>query len=142
MPYTDPIKKKEYEQRRLIHLRERRLNDPEFRDRERARSRKWYENKYKVDPEYKAYKNKYRSVSRYGISVAEYTDMLIKQEYKCIICSTKHEESKGKQLVIDHNHATHIGDIRGLLCNTCNLGLGMFKDNPDFLKNAAKYLEQ
>ena len=40
---------------------------------------------------------------------------------------------------MDHCHKTK--KIRGLLCHTCNSGLGMFKDNIEYLKNAIKYLE-
>ena len=38
----------------------------------------------------------------------------------------------------DHDHAEKIP--RGLLCSTCNSGLGMFKDNPALLELAAIYL--
>ena len=40
---------------------------------------------------------------------------------------------------VDHNHET--GKVRGLLCNDCNRGIGLLKDNPMFLANALKYLE-
>lgn len=50
---------------------------------------------------------------------------------------------------IDHDHAccpTHKGScgncIRGVLCGSCNVGIGNFKDNPDLLKAAAQYLSR
>lgn len=52
---------------------------------------------------------------------------------RCQIC---HKETA---LHIDHDHST--GQVRGLLCNSCNGGLGAFKDNPDFLHEAVRYLE-
>lgn len=71
--------------------------------------------------------------SRYGISAAEYRQMLKDQNRKCKIC--------GKQikLVIDHNHKT--GKVRGLLCARCNHMLGHARDNPLILRAGAIYLE-
>jgi hypothetical protein len=34
------------------------------------------------------------------------------------------------------------GQVRGLLCNNCNLAIGFFKDDVETLKNVIKYLEQ
>lgn len=57
----------------------------------------------------------------------------IKAEVKeCVICG---EQDK---LVVDHDHVT--GQIRGLLCNHCNRGLGHFRDSPMLLEFAAQYL--
>lgn len=142
MPYTDLVKKRENEKQRLLRLKERRVTDPEYAAIERARSKKWYDTKYAKDPEYKVLKNKRRVVSRYGLTLDQYNKLLEKQDYRCAICGVEHKEEKGKQLVIDHNHSTAVTDIRGLLCNACNLGLGIFKDNVSVLEKAAKYLEQ
>lgn len=40
--------------------------------------------------------------------------------------------------MMDHSHKT--GKVRGWLCRACNVGLGMFRDNPDTLRKAARYL--
>lgn len=40
--------------------------------------------------------------------------------------------------MIDHDHRT--GDLRGLLCQNCNRGLGMFRDSIELLIRAAEYL--
>lgn len=43
-----------------------------------------------------------------------------------------------QRLNVDHCHTT--SKIRGVLCNKCNQALGLFKDNPDNLLKAIKYL--
>lgn len=44
-----------------------------------------------------------------------------------------------KPLVVDHCHKS--GVVRGLLCDRCNSGVGLFCDNPRTMDFAAKYLE-
>ena len=70
----------------------------------------------------------------YDISIAEYEDLLSKQDNKCGICHGDFVESAN----IDHDHKT--GRVRGLLCRGCNVGLGFFADNADNLIAAANYL--
>jgi hypothetical protein len=43
-------------------------------------------------------------------------------------------------LAFDHDH--HSGLVRGRLCAQCNLGLGAFRDRPDLLDAALKYLRR
>ena len=73
----------------------------------------------------------------YGISLADYNKMLSSQNHKCAICG-KDEVKFHKRLVVDHDHST--GKIRALLCNTCNHGLGNFKDDITSLASATQYL--
>jgi len=60
--------------------------------------------------------------------------LLVEQDFKCAICS--HNISEYPQL--DHDHEN--GKIRGVLCTTCNSGLGMFKDSCYLLDKAIEYL--
>jgi hypothetical protein len=73
----------------------------------------------------------------YGIKLSDYNDMLEAQGHKCAICGQDETRFK-KKLVIDHDHAT--GEVRQLLCNMCNHGIGNFKDDIDLMANAIKYI--
>lgn len=81
---------------------------------------------------------------RYNLTPEQYQEILESQNYRCAICG-KHEKDnkKGKvqtPLSVDHCHTK--GSNRGLLCNTCNLGLGYFKDKTEFLLKAVDYLHK
>lgn len=77
-----------------------------------------------------ALKRKYN----YGITEEEYKRMFSVQNGRCEICLIEKTE-----LDVDHCHTS--GKIRALLCRSCNLALGGFKDNIQYLRNATKYLE-
>jgi len=85
----------------------------------------------------KATRRKSHLKRRYSITPKVYDLLFEKQEGKCSICG-KHSNKLGTELAVDHDHVT--GEIRGLLCSNCNLGLGIFKDNYELLKSAAKYI--
>lgn len=72
--------------------------------------------------------------TEYGITLVQYERLFEKQSGGCAICGRNQ-----KRLCVDHDHIS--GRVRGLLCNSCNNGLGRFKDNPKSLRKAADYLE-
>jgi hypothetical protein len=72
---------------------------------------------------------------KYGITQEDYEELFAAQDGVCAICGK--EESNGK-LSVDHDHET--GDVRGLLCRLCNLGLSYWKDDPGLLLSASQYL--
>lgn len=74
---------------------------------------------------------------RYGITLSEFLAMHEKQGNVCKICLGIRGVRK---LVVDHQHET--GKVRGLLCENCNRGIGLFDDNIEILKSAIKYLEE
>ena len=51
---------------------------------------------------------------------------------QCVICGSD------EPLAVDHNHQT--GEVRGMLCNHCNRGIGHFRDDPLLLEFASQYL--
>lgn len=73
----------------------------------------------------------------YGITLEQFKEMNNKQEGKCLLCKQL-PAGRWKTLNVDHNHTT--GAVRGLLCHTCNLGIGYLKEDPTILANAIKYL--
>lgn len=76
----------------------------------------------------------------YGVTNEEYTQLLQNQDYKCLVCNKKHEETPHKRLAVDHSHVT--GKVRGLLCMNCNVALGNAKDSIAVLRNLISYLEK
>ncbi|WP_416070015.1 endonuclease VII domain-containing protein [Streptomyces sp. ME02-6979-3A] len=70
---------------------------------------------------------------RYGLSIEQYREMCDAQSGACAVCG-----ATDKDLHIDHCHTT--GQVRGLLCQMCNMGLGHFADDPTRLKQAIAYL--
>jgi hypothetical protein len=73
----------------------------------------------------------------YGITLDIYDAMMIAQGGCCAICSTSLDEG---HLHVDHDHET--GEVRGLLCRSCNIGIGVFKENKTLLLLAIDYLEK
>ena len=97
-----------------------------------AKARARHKEKAK-DPSYR--RDKY--LARYGITHDEYEKMLAAQNGVCAICQGE-ETKRWTHFSVDHNHET--GEVRGLLCHTCNTGLGQFQDSPELLAEAANYL--
>lgn len=74
----------------------------------------------------------------YGIAVDDYDEMFSQQGGKCAICGTTKPGGKKRHFAVDHDHET--GEVRGLLCYQCNVGLGHFEDSKEFLEKAILYL--
>lgn len=70
----------------------------------------------------------------YGLTPAQHTELLNKASGCCQICKST------ERLHIDHDHTT--GKVRGILCSSCNVGLGYFKDSPLLLLKANRYLTE
>jgi hypothetical protein len=117
--------------------KEKRLTDSKWRDAECEKSRQ-----YKIDnpEEYKTAIRNSTLRKKYGIGIAEYDVILENQGGKCKICrSNETKVSWSTNLHVDHCHTT--GEIRGLLCQPCNVSLGKMNDDPELLRRAALYLE-
>ena len=83
----------------------------------------------------KQYEIKHNLMKDFGLTVETYDAMLVAQNGVCKICGNP---PTTERLSVDHDHQT--GKLRGLLCRHCNVGLGHFRDDPNRLINACKYL--
>ena len=70
---------------------------------------------------------------------ADYDRMFNEQDGKCAICATSTPGTTGV-FAIDHDHKT--GVVRGLLCRSCNVGIGNLGDDSERLLRAVEYLDQ
>lgn len=69
---------------------------------------------------------------RYGLSFKEYMKLKSENNGICPICET------AEKSVVDHNHST--GEVRGMLCNSCNVGLHVI-EHKEKSERAYRYLE-
>ncbi|WP_429387999.1 endonuclease domain-containing protein [Paenarthrobacter sp. TE4293] len=85
-----------------------------------------------------------RRKSVYGLDVDDYAALLVAQDGRCKLCERL--PSDGTSLEVDHNHKCCPGPVscghcvRGLLCQTCNKGLGLLLEDADILMRAAEYV--
>ena len=76
-------------------------------------------------------------VYKYGINLNTYYAMLMSQGHACAICRIT-LKAHGKNSCVDHCHNT--GKVRGILCNSCNLGIAYLQEDPEIMDNAKEYL--
>ena len=97
----------------------------------------------KAEEKLKLNRGKYdpaRRIRRHGITQEQYDEMFQRYDGKCHVCLTEPAQA------IDHDHDCCKGNygcvkcVRGLLCNPCNRGLGIFKDDSSVLFRAITYL--
>lgn len=126
MPFKDK------EKNRLAKVRYREAN----RERTALASKRW---KLNNPDKVRAINRKADLKWKYGISIQEFDQLLESQQYKCAICSISHHDVT-YGLYVDHCHKSN--EIRGLLCSRCNMGLGLFREQADFLNGAINYLNK
>jgi recombination endonuclease VII len=76
----------------------------------------------------------YRLRRRYGIGLEQFARLLEEQRGRCAICGSADAGN------VDHDHVA--GLVRGVLCATCNTGMGQFRDDPAIIRRAIAYLER
>jgi hypothetical protein len=117
--------KEEYNRKNRLHYKNNKGKKAEYA----KLRRKNYPRIYR-DREYK---------NKYNISITEYDAILEKQNRACAICKIPQSELN-YQLAVDHCHDTK--KVRGLLCRSCNLAIGYFRDNVQVIENSIHYLKK
>ena len=89
-----------------------------------------------------SYGREYRMAKSYGLTIQQVEEIFEAQNGACKLCLREltlggKESTSAK---VDHDHVT--GVVRGLLCDLCNRGLGYFKDRPEVMERAARYVRE
>lgn len=134
-------------------MREKRRTDAAARLNELAVQRRNRKSRYATDPEYRAKQLAIRKtyyaalpeeekkrrgfknalMTNYRMTPEEYRAMLESQGGGCACCGRMR-----KKMTVDHDHLT--GAVRGILCSSCNTGIGLFGDTAFALERAITYL--
>lgn len=116
---------------------------PEARAKNAARSRR-YMNSERGREAHKVARRVSNLLHTYGLTLDQYHALLEAQNEKCAICQapllTDDSGLPLRQPNVDHDHT--IGHVRGLLCLTCNAGIGHLKDDVNIVRRAVAYLEK
>ena len=77
---------------------------------------------------------------KYGLTEATFQELLVRQHGACAVCGEPLKPRHGTH--IDHDHKLGTKAVRGLLCRSCNLGLGHAREDVRVLLGAVQYLRQ
>src|ERR1700761_10093 len=115
-------------------------------DRIRLQERESWKRRFDINGEKKRFSAMgWRLKYKFGITLADFLAMIEKQEGRCAICQIDVKSltiGKGRReaACVDHDHET--GKIRGVLCHSCNTGIGLLGDSIGILEKAIKYLKE
>jgi Recombination endonuclease VII len=79
-----------------------------------------------------------RSIAKYGLTPDEWVALFAGQGNRCAICGV--DANGMKRFHVDHDHET--GQVRGILCTKCNVGIGALRDDPALVFQAYLYLSR
>ena len=104
-------------------------------EKKKAYQREYNKRKKAEDPNWKKLKEMAYKVGKTFEEVESwFNKQWMKQQAQCAICGKVFCDDD----CIDHNHETN--ELRGLLCNLCNVGIGALKDSPAICLKANEYL--
>lgn len=81
--------------------------------------------------------------ARFGMTLNQFNDLIRQQNNCCGICGEKFDEipNSAKCPCVDHDHDPEVKKIRGLLCHTCNSGIGGLHDDPILIEKAIAWIK-
>ena len=116
-------------QAKLYYQRTREAN----RDKKSAQSRNYYvQNRTKILAQ-----TKIRRLKQYGLTEARFNEMMARQNQCCAICR---KVLTSRNFHVDHCHEANY--VRGILCNKCNLAIGLMDESAAIALEAAHYLQK
>jgi len=128
----------EYESRPEVKARKKaRAQTPEGKLAAKAASEKYSQSEH-GRARRALYAKQYHPEKRYGITPEERAALETSQGGLCAICNAPPKDRKA--LAVDHCHGT--GRVRGLLCDRCNMAIGLLDDNAERLAAAIAYLSR
>jgi hypothetical protein len=72
---------------------------------------------------------------RYGLSIAEYNELLRKQSNSCKLCG----KTPPRFPIVEHCHSSE--RIRGIVCQLCNVAINWVENSKELLDKVPAYLE-
>ena len=118
-------------------IRRKWLAKPENRRRKAEGDATYYKKKGK-SPEKVERRRNATLLRKYGISLSQFNNLLAAQGGGCAICGKK-SHGAGQALHVDHDHET--GEVRGILCYRCNVGLS-WVENATWWQKARFYIDR
>jgi len=82
------------------------------------------------------------TTQRYGLTVEAWDALFAQQGFSCAACGSLDPGRKNGHWSTDHDHAREDTHVRAILCSSCNLSLGLVKDNIPRLQALIGYLER
>lgn len=144
MPYKNPSEHREKLRENTARYRSRNtekvLEIGRISDRKRYEKRRSYSKEYLLNYQ-RRNKEKVRGYHikyKYGITLEQYNDLFKKQKGMCAVCG-RHQNEIGRTLAVEHCHKTE--RVRGLVCQRCNLAIGVL-ENKELCLKVTLFLEE
>lgn len=114
--------------------RKRYAEDTAYREGLKAKARAYFKHRYANDAAFRESQKDRQYYEKYGIRARDAWKMLEAQDFQCGLC---HEDLFEPENV-DHDHIT--GKVRSILCNRCNVMIGLAHEDVRILTRAIDYL--